>query len=88
MLRSPYHWRQADAKAEIEAELSSAQEQIASLNDEIESFRDILKTKNTYVDGQHQEISKLKELLKEKENESKRFQAELLEIKIQEQQVI
>jgi hypothetical protein len=47
----------------------------------------MLKTKSTYVDSQQVEVQKMMNLAKEKESESKRAKAELLEVKIQEQEV-
>jgi hypothetical protein len=47
----------------------------------------MLKTKSTYVDSQQAEVQKMTNLAKEKELESKRAKAELLEVKIQEQEV-
>jgi hypothetical protein len=51
------------------------------------THRDMLKTKSTYVDSQQAEVQKMTNLAKEKELESKRAKAELLEVKIQEQEV-
>jgi hypothetical protein len=47
----------------------------------------MLKTKSTYVDSQQAEVQKMMNLAKEKEIESKRAKAELLEVKIHEQEV-
>ena len=51
------------------------------------THRDMLKTKSTYVDSQQAEVQKMMNLAKEKEIESKRAKAELLEVKIHEQEV-
>jgi chromosome segregation ATPase len=75
------------ATKSLEAQVSAAVKDVSSLRAEIESYREMLKTKSTYVEHQHAEVQKMTEMAKEKENESKRTQAELLEVKIREQEV-
>lgn len=71
----------------LEAQVIAGVKDASALRAEIESYREMLKTKSAYVESQHAEVQKLTEMAKDKQNESKRTQAELLEVKIQEQEV-
>ena len=71
----------------LEAQASAAVKDASSFRAEIESYREMLKTKSAYVESQQVEVQKLTEMAKDKENQCKRTQAELLEVKIHEQEV-